>query len=85
MLDSVAEKNEFGSCLIRFFVRCARKEGSLKLEMLSLAKTSKYVDSTIVLRQLRLKGLIKFDSDSVVMNSYPCFLIDKIVPMRNRL
>ena len=68
-----------------------RSEGSLKLEMLSLARTSKYVDNTSVLSinktggQLRLKGLIKLDSDSVVINSYPCFLIDKIVPTRNRL
>ena len=51
-----------------------RFEGSLKLEMLSLARTSKYVDNTSVLStnktrggQLRLKGLIKLDSDSVVI------------------
>ena len=36
-------------------------------------------------QQLRLKGLIKLDSCSVVITSYSCFLIDKIVPMRNRL
>ena len=68
-----------------------RSEGSLKLETLSLARTSKYVDNTSMLSinktggQLRLKGLIKLDSDSLVINSYPCFLIDKIVSMRNRL
>ena len=52
-----------------------RSEGSLKLEMLSLARTSKYVDNTSVLSikkdrggQLRLKGLIKLDSDSVVIS-----------------
>ena len=39
----------------------------------------------IIYNNTRLKGLIKLDSDSVVINSYPCFLIDKIVPMRNRL
>ena len=32
---------------------------------------------------IRLKGFIKHDS--VVINSYTCFLIDKIVPMRNQL
>ena len=64
-----------------------RSEGSLKSEMLSRVRTSKYVDNTSVLRggQLRLKELTKFDSDSVVINSYSCVLIDKIVPMRNQL
>ena len=69
-----------------------RSEGSLKLEKLSLARTSKYVDNTSVLiinktrgGQLILKELIKLESDSAVINSYPCFLIDKIAPMRNRL
>ena len=32
-----------------------------------------------------MKGLIKLDSYIVVINSYSCFLIDKIVPMRNPL
>ena len=47
-----------------------RSEGSLKLEMLSLARTSKYVDNTSVKHQqdrggqLRLKGLTKLDSES---------------------
>ena len=69
-----------------------RSEGSLKLEMLSHARTSKHVDNTTCVKhqqerggQLRLKGVIKLDSDSVVIISYPCFLIDKIVPIRNRL
>ena len=59
-----------------------RSERSLKAEMLSLARTSKYVDNTSVLsiRQLRLKRLIKLDSYSVVIS-----MKDKIVPMRNRL
>ena len=62
-------------------------EGRLKSEILSRARTSKYVDNTSVLsiRQLRLKGLVRHDSYSVVINSYSCFLIDKRVPMRNQL
>ena len=49
-----------------------RSEGCLKLETLSLARTFKYVDNTSVLSinktggLLRLKGLVKLDSDSVV-------------------
>ena len=69
-----------------------RSEGSLKSEMMSLARTSNNVDNTSVFRlnkteehgQLRLKRLTKLDS-IVVINSYQCFLIDKIVPVRNQL
>ena len=54
-----------------------RSEGSLKLEMLSLTRTSKYVENTSVLSinkteepsQLRLKRFIRLDSYCVVINS----------------
>ena len=65
-----------------------RSEGSLKSEMLSLVRTSNYVDNTSVLSINKTEEdsyeRIKFDSISIVINSYPSFLIDKIVPMRNR-
>ena len=68
-----------------------RSEESLISEMLSLARTSKYVKNTSVLR------IKKSDEDSydrkdssnliviVVINSYSCFLLDTIVPMQSQL
>ena len=63
-----------------------RSEESLKSEMLSLARTSKYVKNTSVLS-------INKDSSNliviVVINSYSCFMLDNmshnIVPMQNQL
>ena len=62
-----------------------RSEGSLKSEMLSLTQTSKYVNNTSVLSIDKTEEEASNSIVSVVINSYPCFLIDKIVPMRNQL
>ena len=68
-----------------------QSEGSLKSEMLSLARTSKYVKNTSVL------SINKSEEDSedrkassnliviVVIKSYSSFLLDKIVPLQNQL
>ena len=68
-----------------------RSEGSLKSEMLSLARTSKYVNNISVL------SIHKSEEDSydlkdssnliviVVIKSYSCFLLDNIFPMQNQL
>ena len=68
-----------------------QQEWSLKSEMLSLARTSKYVNNTSVLsiNKTEEDSLDWKDSSnsivSVLINSYSCFLIDEIVPTRNQL
>ena len=68
-----------------------RSEASHKSQMLSLARTSKHVNNISVLSINKTDEDNKDLKDSpnaiviVVINSYPCFLIDKIVPMRNQL
>ena len=68
-----------------------RSEESLESEMLSLARTSKYVKNTSMLSISKSEEDSKDRKDSsnliviVVIHSYSCFLLDNIVSMQNQL
>ena len=68
-----------------------RYEGSLRSEMPSLVRTSKYVQNTSVLSINKSEEDSQDGKDSsnliviVVINSYLFLLLDNVVPMQNQL